>query len=67
MTWLLKHEGRVVARGLYGQLIETAEEWRVLERGWHADGTEFAPRWLVRGYSLMPAPVVSARGRRAAA
>lgn len=65
MIWCIVHQGCVVARGSYAQMIETAEEWRVLERGWHPDGTELAPRWLERGYSIVPQVTVSVR--RAAA
>lgn len=64
MTWVLTHHGVVVARGTYQQMLDTAEEWRVLERAWHPDGTEMAPRWIERGYSL--APQASSGQRRAA-
>lgn len=65
MIWCIVHQGCVVARGSYAQMLDTAEEWRVLDRAYHRDGTELAPHWLERGYSIVPQ--ITAPARRAAA
>ncbi|MGY2052942.1 hypothetical protein [Methylobacterium sp. JK268] len=65
MTWALIHQGAIVARGTYQQMLDLAEEWQVLARSWHLDGTEFAPRWLDRDYRMAPLAAAAARGRAA--
>ena len=66
MTWVITHHGVVVARGTYQQMLDTAEEWQVLEREWHRDGTQLSPIWTRRGYALCPAAgAAQVRGRAA--
>lgn len=65
MMWVLAHHGVVVARGSYREMIEAAEERQVLARAWHDDGTELAPRWTDRWWTIVPVGAAAARGRAA--
>lgn len=64
MTWVLTHHGVVVARGSYRQMLEAAAARDVLAREWHEDGTELAPRWTDRWWTIVPV-ASAARGRAA--
>lgn len=65
MTWVLIHEGRVVATGTYAAILDEAESLGVCARAWHPDGTEFAPK-LVRGWMVLPEAMADRQMRRAA-
>lgn len=65
MIWVLVHAGRIVARGSYDTVLGTAEEWQVLERLYHADGTVTGQR-LARGWSVLPEVMVAPQSAEAA-
>lgn len=65
MIWALVHGGRIVARGSYSEVLDTAEEWLVLERLYHPDGTVTGQR-LARGWQVLLEAMVGTDAARAA-
>jgi hypothetical protein len=55
MTWLLMRGQTVFHRGTYKSCLDYGERQHWLERGFHDDGTEFAPRWIGGNFALFPA------------
>ncbi|SFS58286.1 hypothetical protein [Methylobacterium sp. yr668] len=66
MVWALIHGGRIVARGSYSEVLDTAEDWMVLEVLRHPDGTVVARR-LPFGWQVLPEAMVQPRDVEAAA
>lgn len=66
MTWALIHGGRIVARGSYTEVLDTAEEWMVLEVLRHPDETVVARR-LTLGWQVLPEAMVQPLGVEVAA
>ncbi len=57
MIWALIHGGRIVALGSYTEILDTAEEWMVLEVLRHPDETVIARR-LPFGWQVLPEAMV---------
>lgn len=53
-VWRIIRGETVFFTGSYEDALDWGQRQHWLERGFHEDGTEFAPRWIGRDYALLP-------------